>query len=225
MVRNREGGELPALRFATPCGMSLHSAAAAGSADLGRRTTSGEPCVLVSGLPRSGTSLLMQMLAAGGLPALSDGLRAPDAANPRGYLEWEPIKRIRERPELLEQARGHAVKVVSALLRDLPAGRRYRVLFAIRALTEVQASQLELMRRLGAEDDGVGEAELQGHLDEVRTWLRGRPGFETCYIDYAEALRAPRATASRIRAFLGLELDVEAMAAAVDPLLYRQRGG
>ena len=183
------------------------------------------PYVLVSGLPRSGTSLLMQMLDAGGLPPLSDGVRAADSANPRGYLEWEPIKRIRASPQLLEQARGRVVKVVSALLPDLPAERRYRVLFAIRSIGEVQASQLAMLRALGRSgDDGVSEPELEGHLDEVRTWLRRQPHFETCYLDYQEVVSEPLAAAERIRGFLGCELDVEAMAAVVDPLLYRQRG-
>lgn len=168
----------------------------------------------------------MQMLGAGGLPTLSDGVRAADDANPRGYLEWEPIKRVRASPQLLERARGRAVKVVSALLHDLPAGHRYQVLFAIRSLAEVQASQLEMLRALGRSvDDGVTESELGAHLEEVRAWLRHQPHFETCYLDYRALLHEPLPVARRIQAFLGRELDVRAMAAAVDPLLYRQRGG
>jgi hypothetical protein len=167
----------------------------------------------------------MQMLDAGGLPPLSDGVRGADGANPRGYLEWEPIKQIGTSPQLLEQARGHAVKVVSALLSDLPRDHRYQVLFATRAVGEIQASQLEMLRTLGRSgDDGVTGAELEGHLDEVRKWLRRQPHFETCYVDYRETLSEPLVVAERIRGFLGLELDVEAMAAVVDPRLYRQRG-
>jgi hypothetical protein len=167
----------------------------------------------------------MQMLEAGGLPPLSDGVRAPDGSNPRGYLEWEPIKRIRRSPQLLEQARGRAVKVVSALLADLPRDFHYRVLFAVRAIDEVQASQLALLRRLGrSEHDGVTGSELEGHLGEVRSWLRRQPYFEICYVDYGEVLSEPLAVARRIRGFLGRDLDVEAMAAVVDPSLHRERG-
>lgn len=182
------------------------------------------PQVLVSGLPRSGTSLLMQMLAAGGLRPLSDGLRAPDAANPRGYLEWEPIKRIADHPELLDAARGRVVKVVSALLRDLPGGRRYRVLFATRVIAEVQASQLALLRALGRERaDDVTEPELAAHLAHVRAWLDRQPHIETCYVEYRRLVGEPIAEARRIREFLELKLDVEAMASVVDAALYRQR--
>ena len=191
----------------------------------GRPPRTDAPYVLVSGLPRSGTSLLMQMLDAGGLPALSDGVRVADTANPRGYLEWEPIKRIRTAPQLLEQARGHVVKVVSALLHELPGELRYQVLFAIRPIGEVQASQLEMLRVLGrSEEDGVTESELGAHLDEVCTWLRRQPHVETCFVDYRDVVSDPLASARSIRQFLGRELDVQAMATVVDPLLYRQRG-
>lgn len=182
------------------------------------------PYVVVSGLPRSGTSLLMQMLAAGGLPPLCDGLRTPDAENPRGYLEWEPIKRIAERPELLDAARGRAVKVISALLRSLPADRRYRVVFALRSIAEVQASQRAMLRARGREPaDDVSELDLAAHLDDVRAWLGRQRHIETCYVDYRRLVDEPHASARRIRAFLGRQLDVEAMVAAVDSTLYRHR--
>jgi hypothetical protein len=175
--------------------------------------------VIVSGLPRSGTSLMMQMLEAGGLPALSDGLRAPDADNPRGYLEWEPVKRLGAEPELLERARGRALKVVSALLRELPRRACYHVIFMQRPVAAIQASQLSILRRLGLEDDGVGEEQLSAHLDEVLGWLRRQENVRTCFVAYGEALAKPREVAGRVREFLGLDLDVERMAAAVDSAL------
>ncbi len=96
---------------------------------------------VVSGLPRSGTSLMMQMLAAGGMPLLTDWERKPDADNPRGYCEWEPVKLLPKQPERIDEAEGKAVKVITQLLMSLPEGRDYRVIFMERPLPEVLASQ------------------------------------------------------------------------------------
>ena len=175
--------------------------------------------VVVSGLPRSGTSMMMQMLAAGGLPALSDGARTPDAANPRGYYEWEPARALFREPAAIAAARGRAVKVISALLPALAPEHRYRVLLMERDLDEVAASQ----RAMLAADDGVGPAEFARHLARTRAWLAAQPQVATLAVAYRDALAEPRATAERVRAFLGLPLDAAAMAAAVDPALYRVR--
>ncbi len=117
---------------------------------------------VVSGLPRSGTSLMMQMLVAGGLPALTDAVRSPDESNPRGYFEFEPVKRLRTDASWLEQARGRAVKIIHLLLRELPTDGRfqYRVLFLRRPLEEVIASQSAMLARAGkasAEPVALGE--------------------------------------------------------------------
>jgi hypothetical protein len=188
---------------------------------------SGEPdaaIVVVSGLPRSGTSLMMQMLAAGGLPPLCDGVRAADAQNPRGYLEWEPIKGIAAHPERIARARGRAVEVISALLPALPPPWRYRVVFMERDPVAVEASQRAMLARRGAPADDVTAAELARHLARTRAWLAAQPRFATCFVAYEETLARPRETAARVRDFLGLELDAERMAAAVDPSLRRQPG-
>jgi len=186
----------------------------------------GEPQVVVSGLPRSGTSLVMQMLAAGGLAPMTDGVRVPDPDNPRGYLEWEPVKRLRKHPERLAEARGRAVKVVSPLLPALPPGRRYRVLWVERDLAEVEASQRAMLERSrpGAADE---EPDLlpawRRHLEQLDRWLAGRPDVEVLRLRHDALLERPRAAARDVADFLGLPLDPEAMAAAVDPGLYRQR--
>jgi len=177
--------------------------------------------VVVSGLPRSGTSLMMQMLAAGGLPPLSDGVRAPDAGNPRGYLEWEPAKALARDPNAIAAARGHAVKVISALLPALPREHRYRVVFMERDAGEIEASQRALLA--GAEPDGVGADALARHVARVRAWLAAQPGFATCPVAFRHAVERPLETAARVRDFLSLELDVAKMAAAADASLYRQR--
>jgi hypothetical protein len=182
---------------------------------------------IVSGLPRSGTSLLMQMLAAGGVPILSDGQRPPDVDNPRGYLEWERIKQLPKDPGCIAEAEGKAVKVISQLLLSLPPGHQYRVIFMLRPLPEIMASQDEMLRRRGtfdANEDHAGVARaFQDHLSEVHAWLNGKPQVKVMRVSYHRVLREPKETANRLAKFLQMPLDVEAMARQVDGTLYRQR--
>src|SRR5208282_6368109 len=126
---------------------------------------------IVSGLPRSGTSLMMQMLVAGGLTVLSDGERKADTDNPKGYLEWERVKQLPKNPDLITEAEGKVVKVISQLLLSLPDGPEYSVLFMQRPLPEVLKSQDEMLRRRGNADsigdNSVMEEFFQRHLIEV----------------------------------------------------------
>lgn len=183
--------------------------------------------VVVSGLPRSGTSLLMQMLAAGGLPPLTDNQRLPDEDNPRGYLEWEPIKRLPQQPDLIAEAEGKAVKVVSSLLWALPPGHHYRVIFMERPLEEIAASQAVMIRRRAAQGPALEASALAAALDahrrQVLDRLRHRPEIALCQVHYHRLLAQPREQAEQIRGFLGLPLDLDAMVRQVDPNLYRQR--
>src|SRR5690242_17167448 len=130
---------------------------------------------IVSGLPRSGTSLMMQMLVAGGMTAVSDGERKADADNPKGYLEWERIKQLPKDPSLIADAEGKVVKVISQLLLSLPPGHEYRVVFMQRPLPEVMASQEEMLRRRGTYDPSVDTSAVvnafRDHLYKVHTWL------------------------------------------------------
>lgn len=182
---------------------------------------------IVSGLPRSGTSLMMQMLAAGGVPILSDGERQADVDNPRGYLEWERIKQLPKNPACIAEAEGKAVKVISQLLLSLPAGHEYRVIFMQRPLPEVMASQDEMLRRRGtfdaAEDNSVVTRAFQDHLSDVYAWLNAKPYVKLARVQYHAVLREPRETAEAVAKFLQLPLDVEAMTKQVDTALYRQR--
>jgi hypothetical protein len=182
---------------------------------------------VVSGLPRSGTSLMMQMLAAGGLPPLTDGLRLSDLNNPRGYFEWEKIKQLREDPDGIAQAEGKAVKVVSALLRSLPSGRSYRVIFMNRSLQEVVASQTEMIKQLGAAGPSLNAAAMMAtfemHLNQVAAWLDSQKNIAVCRVHHGSLLTAPREEAMRVHEFLALPLDVGAMASQVDISLHRQR--
>jgi hypothetical protein len=182
--------------------------------------------VVVSGLPRSGTSLLMQMLKAGGLPVLTDGLRVADEDNPRGYFEWEPAKRLPREPELIRMAEGKAVKIVSSLLWALPPGYEYRLLYMERPLAEVAASQVAMIRRHGGAAPLEGEAlvrALAAHQQQVLALVRQIPGVALCTVRYHDVLADPFQQARRIANFLGMPLDCEAMACQADRRLYRQR--
>jgi hypothetical protein len=180
---------------------------------------------IVSGLPRSGTSLMMQMLAAGGMQLLADHERKADTDNPRGYWEWEPAKLLPQKPELIDAAEGKAVKVISQLLPFLPEGRDYKVLFMERPLTEVLASQKEMLRRRGtvdsAKDDVMAEL-FTKHLREVREKISFR--MAVLFVPYPKLIGEPMSVADAVGNFLGIELDVEGMAAQVDAGLYRNRG-
>lgn len=170
---------------------------------------------------------MMQMLAAGGMPLLTDGIRAADADNPRGYFEYEPVKRTRHDTTWAPLAEGKAVKMVYALLRDLPPGHDYRVILMRRDLGETIASQRAMLRRsnrAGAEvSDDKLRALFANDLEAANRWLASQPNFRTLGVEHRDCLTAPAAVAARLNAFLGGSLDEAAMAAVVDPTLHRQR--
>ena len=182
---------------------------------------------VVSGLPRSGTSLMMQMLVAGGMPALSDGERHPDTDNPRGYLEWERIKQLPTDPGCIAEAEGKVVKVISRLLLSLPAGHEYRVVFMQRPLPEVIASQDHMLRRRGTYREGadpaVISAAFEKHLREVYAWLDSKTYLKTLRIPYHEVLSQPKQIGKQVAEFLQIDLDLDAMSGCVDASLYRNR--
>ncbi len=180
---------------------------------------------IVSGLPRSGTSLVMQMLAAGGYPILTDNVRAADDDNPRGYLEFERVKSLERDASWLADAEGKAVKIVSFLLPKLPAEFEYRVIFVRRDLDEVLRSQAKMLERRG-QPPGPDAAAMKGHferhLQTVDGWLQQRAiAVHNC--EHRELIAEPAIHAQRIAAFLGSDLAIEPMAGVVDPALYRQR--
>ncbi len=184
---------------------------------------------VVSGLPRSGTSLMMKMLDAGGLPPLTDHIRSADEDNPQGYYEFERVKKLKEDRAWLPDAKGRAVKVISALLMYLPAGYDYRVIFMRRNMSEILASQRQMLIRrgepAGATNDPDMAALFDKHLRQVEGWLAGQPNMRVLYVSYNDLLGDPLAGAQRVNTFLGGGLDVNAMAGAVDPNLHRQRSG
>jgi hypothetical protein len=181
---------------------------------------------VVSGLPRSGTSLMMQMLQAGGLDILTDNVRSADEHNPRGYLEYEAVKRTGEDAAWLDFAEGKAVKIVYLLLKALPANRKYRVILMRRVIEEVIASQeamLDKRQNKGAQLPGPQLARiLSAQLDEVVQWVKQQLHFELLSVSYNELLKDPAAQADRVSDYCG-GLDVSRMIEAIVPDLYRRR--
>lgn len=169
---------------------------------------------------------MMQMLAAGGMPILTDNERKPDADNPRGYCEWEPAKLLPVQPERIDEAEGKAVKVITQLLMSIPPGRDYRVIFMERPLPEVLLSQDEMLRRRGKSDVVSHEMMAKAfasHMREVVSWFESRSEIPVLRLGYRRLVQDPLAWATAVKEFLNAELDVEAMRREVDPSLYRNR--
>jgi hypothetical protein len=193
-----------------------------------RRLRYGQPIVVVSGLPRSGTSMAMKMLDAGGLTVVTDGVREADVDNPRGYYEDERVKDLGKTADRawLRHARGKAIKIISFLLKDLPPDNNYKVLFMERELSEVLASQQKMLVNRG-ESSETEDSEMRDvyvdHLRHVKFMVGYRRHFDALFVDYRRALAEPREEAGKINQFLGGSLDERAMAQVIDPELYRNR--
>jgi hypothetical protein len=170
---------------------------------------------------------MMQMLAAGGLPPLTDQVRKADADNPRGYYEWESIKQLPVNPALIEAAEGKVVKIISSLLVHLPLNHEYRIVFMRRPLSQVVASQAEMMQRRGNVGPRASSVAMQGaletHLRSVTAWMGERSSMAVHWVDYPDLVSNPAKHAAAVAAFLGGRLEVERMIAQVDPLLFRIR--
>ena len=187
--------------------------------------TSSEEIIVVSGLPRSGTSLMMQMLQGGGIEVVTDRLREADTDNPHGYLEYEAVKDLDQDASWLPTIRGKAVKIVSMLLYKLPPTERYRILFMERDIEEVLNSQEAMLKRLGraaAPRDKMAEA-FRIHLENLEEWLKGRSDMTLLRVKYRDLVQQPETEANRVTEFLGRRLDVDQMVQSVDPNLYRNR--
>ncbi len=193
--------------------------------------------VIVSGLPRSGTSLMMQMLDGGGVAVVTDHIRTADTDNPRGYYEFEQVKAIKRDTAWLPTMRGKAFKMVSQLLYDLPPTETYRIIFMERDLDEVLQSQEKMLTRLGrtpAPRESMQRAYVV-HLERLAEWLGRQANITVLRVGYRDLVERPREQAECIAAFLGeasraasaaglhAAVDVERMVQAVDPVLYRNR--
>ena len=185
------------------------------------------PITIVSGLPRSGTSVTMQMLVAGGIPPLTDDIRTPDEDNPRGYFEFERAKKIKTDKAWLPDGQGRVVKMVHILLLDLPMDRRYDIVFMRREPHEVVKSQGVMLARSGKSGAALSPEKLiavyQQQIDRVLAFLRTHACARVLEVNYNHLIREPEKTARDLASFLTRDMNIPAMAAAVDPALYRNR--
>jgi hypothetical protein len=183
------------------------------------------PIIVVSGLPRSGTSLMMQMLANGSVEIVTDHVRTADTDNPRGYYELEKVKRLRQDSSWLPEARGKAFKMVSQLLYDLPATERYRIVFMERDLDEILDSQEKMLVRLGLKVPPRERirASFVLHLERLHDWLRQQRNMGVLCVNYNVVLARPEEQAGRVLDFLGRKASVAKLVEAIDPSLYRNR--
>ena len=188
-----------------------------------------DPVVIVSGLPRSGTSMLMGMLAAGGLELVIDGVRTADEDNPQGYYELERVKELDKAGDTswLAEAHGKGIKIISFLLQHLPDRYTYKIIFMRRNLPEVLASQRKMLQRRDEEPGNVDDEELakvfEAHLQKVKRQLESRPNCDVLYVEHRDTMHSPAKVAGEINSFLDERLDVAAMTRVVDKQLYRNR--
>jgi hypothetical protein len=184
--------------------------------------------VVVSGLPRSGTSMMMKMLEAGGIVILTDHARKADEDNPKGYFEYERVKKIKDGDvDWLPQAKGKVVKIIAALVTHLPHSYEYDVIFMRRAIQEILASQRQMLIRRGEDPDKVEDEVLavlfEKHLAQVIDWAKKQKNVRFIEVDYNDMLKDPDPLIRNINQFLGNRLDANQMASVIDPELYRQR--
>ena len=183
---------------------------------------------VVSGLPRSGTSLMMKMLEAGGIPPMTDNIRTADDDNPKGYYEYERVKKMPDGDVAwVKDAQGKAVKVIAALLEYLPDDYIYKVLFMRRSMDEILASQKQMLIRSGKPTDEISDEKLAElyvkHVAKVDNWMSQQSNLMVLDVDYNDLMQNPDPYPEKIQQFLGVEMDVAQMSGVVDPALYRQR--
>lgn len=178
---------------------------------------------IVSGLPRSGTSMTMQMLGAGGMNILTDNLRQHDDNNPKGYLELEKIKSLGKDNSWLAEAEGKTIKVIAQLLQYLPNLYNYKIIFMQRNMNEVLKSQQKMLGKdSSAFPMGLSEV-FKKQLAQSEAWMRAQPNIEVMFVNYADIIENPQEQAENLDAFLGQELDIKAMTEVVDKNLYRNK--
>ena len=186
------------------------------------------PITIVSGLPRSGTSMMMKMLEAAGLSLLIDNLRISDEDNPAGYYEFEPVKKLGQGDSSwLAEAQGKALKVIAALLIHLPSAYTYQIIFMRRDMAEILASQRKMLLNRGEDPNKIDDDEIailfEKHLSKVLRWIDHQPNMRRIDINYNQLLKDPSPQVEQINQFLGNILDIEGMLDVINPGLYRQR--
>ncbi len=183
---------------------------------------------IVSGLPRSGTSLMMKMLESGGLEVLTDHIRVPNEDNPKGYYEFERAKKLPDGDiAWLKDAQGRVVKIIAGLLMHLPDTYSYRVIFMRRHMAEILASQKKMLENRGEDPNKVNDEDMarlfEKHLEQVYAWMQNQSNLTYLDADYNALLRDPHPIVNQVTTFLDAGLDAAKMLTVVDPTLYRQR--
>lgn len=196
-----------------------------------QRKKYGEPIILVSGLPRSGTSMMMKMLEAGGLPIMTDNVRTADSDNPKGYYEYERVKDLdkpNQSKDWMKEARGKAIKIISVLLSELPDENFYQIIFMLRSLDEVLASQNKMLKHRNEEDKKGAEDEkmkmnYEKHLRKIEVNVFDKSNVAVLNVDYSQVINKPQECALAVNSFLDINMNVSDMAGVVDENLYRNR--
>jgi len=183
--------------------------------------------IVVSGLPRSGTSMMMKMLEQGGLEIVTDALRSADEDNPNGYYEFETVKKLPDgQTAWVDGAQGKVVKVISALLEYLPAQYHYKIIFMERAIGEVLASQKKMLdnrKEESAVDDAEMQEQFQKHVAAAKYWLARQPNISVLYVDYNKMLASPDKYCQSVVDFVDMDLNLDKMRAVPNERLYRNR--
>ncbi len=182
---------------------------------------------VVSGLPRSGTSMMMNMLEKGGILPLTDQERGPNVDNPKGYYEYERVKDLPEDTGWLDKAEGKTVKVLAELVKHLPDGYDYKIIFMQRHLKEIIESQKKMLERRGEDPEKVSDEELMAMFKKYKQMLKKQieesPNMEVLYVSYNAIMEDPEGNVERVNEFLTGDLDKEAMLSVIDEDLYRNR--
>ncbi len=182
---------------------------------------------IVSGLPRSGTSMMMQILESGGMKVVTDNIRKANEDNPHGYYEYERVKEIKEDTGWLKETRGKVFKMVSQLLYDLPSDENYKVIFMKRKMNEILVSQSKMLERMGSSKDGTSDVKMgeffNKHLSKIKNWIEGRKYIDVLYIDYNDLLTNPDEHIKTLNRFLNNKLNEEKSAKVIDKSLHRNK--
>ena len=194
---------------------------------LSKRKRPDQPIIVVSGLPRSGTSMMMKILAEGGLTIVTDAIRGADDDNPNGYFELEVVKSLPQgNITWLQGAGGKVVKVIASLLEYLPSDFTYKVLFMERDLNEILASQQKMLinrNEVSSLENSEMELQFKNHLSAVKAWLVRQANIEVLYVNFNTLMTEPEPVCERISEFIGIPLKMDQMLAVPNAQLYRNR--
>ena len=183
--------------------------------------------IVISGLPRSGTSMMMQMLEAGGIEIGTDNRRKPDIHNPKGYYEIEKIKDLKNDSAWIQNMCGKAIKVISHLLYYLPLTLQYSIIFMQRDMQEILISQRKMLNRLGRDNGTVNDGSLakkfETHLQKVNQWMKNQKNIDFLYINYNTLLVNSSPSIENIQKFLCRPVALDRMESIINLDLYRNR--